>query len=178
MATDVFQTIVGAIYNDDRSSVEELIARHPDTLSITDDHGWSVLHYAASKGDSSTAEIIVNSGANLDMRDNGGATPLHYAASERNDVAKLLVRAGADVNSTDLHGKTPLHWLAVEGDGTYIVLQLLEAGADPQIRDSNGDTAGDIALLNNNLEIAALLREYSYASDATAPKPTDRTGQI
>ena len=58
-----------------------------------------------------------------------------------NQAAALLIKRGADVNAlTQTEGaSTPLHWAvaAANNDG---VRMLLNAGADSEIKDSNGKT--------------------------------------
>ena len=93
-----------------------------------------------------------------------GKTPLHRAVEEsRNAKAiRALLFAGAVVNARDDVGRTPLHFAtgkeldpavvrilidAVDpgawgdvGDATPVVRLLLNAGADPGVRDRDGDT--------------------------------------
>ncbi|MDD5273192.1 MAG: ankyrin repeat domain-containing protein [Methylovulum sp.] len=44
------------------------------------------------------------------------------------------------VNSRGDNGKTPLHWMAILGDAIAIQLFLLEAGADANLADNDGNT--------------------------------------
>ncbi len=89
-----------------------------------------------------------------------GENALHYTISkrsemeERAEIVRALVAAGADVNKTTIPGKptlcfmrdaflkgeTPLHRAAAYGS-TAIIKMLLDAGADPTMKDANGDTA-------------------------------------
>ena len=77
----------------------------------------------------------------------GAFAPLHYAARYVNiEVIDLLIGSGADVNrgmtedSDDLPaGTTPLHF-AAQGKALIALKRLLEAGADPNIADSAGQT--------------------------------------
>src|SRR5687767_1315561 len=89
-----------------------------------------------------------------------GENALHYTISqtnkmhERTEIVKILVNSGTEVNKKTIPGKptlcfmrdaflkgeTPLHRAAAYGDEALIKV-LLEAGADPSIKDANGDTA-------------------------------------
>ena len=92
-----------------------------------------------SLGDYTTADRIVRD--NRALVTNGGA--LHMMA-KRNDVraVRWLLANGADPNARWSHWGaevTPLH-LAVLGDHAEVASRLLDAGADPSIRDSMHDS--------------------------------------
>ena len=90
---------------------------------------------------------------------NTGENALHYVISktsemeERTQLVKVLIAAGADVNKKTivgrstlcfmrdayLKGETPLHRAAAYGN-LAIIKMLLDAGADPTMKDANGDT--------------------------------------
>ena len=154
MIDDILQLLIKAIIDGDILTVQHMVDCYPQALLLTDDNGWSVLHYVASKGDVNIANIIIAKVIHLDIRDKSGATPLHYAASEQNGAVTLLLEAGADVNVRDDHGETPLHWIAAEGDGEDTVRLLLKYGADTEIRNRMDNTARDIALHNDNAATA------------------------
>ncbi|KAI9444610.1 ankyrin repeat-containing domain protein [Lactarius indigo] len=85
----------------------------------------------------------------INYRDGIGNTALHYAALEGSlDVLnELLEYDGCDVDFTNnIEGATPLH-LAVKIKEpelrALIVDSLLDAGADPQIKDKEGQIAQD-----------------------------------
>jgi ankyrin repeat protein len=90
-----------------------------------------------------TASTVV--AANPSVIDHGGA--LHLLAKRGDAVGvKWLLQHGANPNATWVHWGselTPLH-LAALADSTGVVRPLLEAGADPRIRDSqhNSDALG------------------------------------
>jgi hypothetical protein len=97
------------------------------------------------------ARCLVENGANMDIRnDKGGTAILVAARHDCVDVVELLARKGADLRVQDKKGQSVLH-RAVEG--RYLVEQvpasvkkemlkvLLEAGADPRLKDNQGRTA-------------------------------------
>ncbi|CAM1507446.1 Fc.00g070870.m01.CDS01 [Cosmosporella sp. VM-42] len=84
-----------------------------------------------------------------------GGTPLHYACHNRYpDIVELLLRKGAseDINSFTDNGYTPLMVLVIAAaekllgwnELVTIGRMLLDAGADPKIRNVQGKTAWDI----------------------------------
>jgi ankyrin repeat protein len=75
-----------------------------------------------------------------------GCTLLHMAAGHRlHDAVALLLMHGAQVNAVDDCGETALHKTAwnLDPEGCQ---QLLEAGADPTVRDRLGRTPLDGAV--------------------------------
>ena len=104
-------------------------------------------------------EYLLQQGADASYPDaETGETPLHLVLSKADrpvnyEIVRLLLQAEADPNSRTKPGvetgafmrdvrtrqETPLHRAAAFGDAETIGL-LLNAGADRQIRDMNGDT--------------------------------------
>ena len=76
--------------------------------------------------------------SSLDQRNHLGDTPLHTVCSWGEvDPVRVLLDAGAKVNERGDRGCTPL-FNAVIGESAGVVNQLLERGADPAIRSSDG----------------------------------------
>ena len=82
------------------------------------------------------------------------------------EVADLLIRHGAEVNKKNDRGKTTLQamiyppsWLERYGDPVPGIELLLANGADINILSDDGQTALDIAIEQENEDVAALLRE-------------------
>ena len=65
---------------------------------------------------------------------------MNAAIDGRADAVRRLLEGGAAVNAQDREGWTALHF-AVQRCDTDVTVLLLGAGADPDLRDGNGNTA-------------------------------------
>lgn len=118
-------------------------------------YGTSGLHVAGRNNDLELVKMLLARGADVDAIDAYDCTPLlHCAQRKVPEVMVALIEAGADVNhqSEATRGWTALHAAANTGD-TETLRILLEAGADPSIKDDDGKTAAELA----NDEVAKLL---------------------
>ncbi|HMR83590.1 MAG TPA: ankyrin repeat domain-containing protein [Niabella sp.] len=120
----------------------------------------NLLCNAAYNGKVDSVKWLLDKGenANFSFIDTG-ENALHYTISktsemnERTEIVKILIAAGTDVNKKTttgkptlcfmreayLKGESPLHRAAAFGN-VSIIKMLLEAGADPSMKDSNDDT--------------------------------------
>ena len=134
-------------------------------VNARDDRGRTPLHdavEAAGPGGepgqdvSHVIQLLLQAGADVNARTLLGETPLHLVAVpassrpgawvHRRDatvvdpVISALLEAGAELSARTNDGRTPLH-VVVHGDQPAAVLALLEAGADPALRDDAGNLA-------------------------------------
>ncbi|TNC81815.1 MAG: ankyrin repeat domain-containing protein [Oleiphilus sp.] len=100
----------------------------------------SALMIAAANGHNELLKELIVRGADLDYIADGGYTAVARAALNRHLTSlKILVNAGAAVN-TIADGKSVLMYTVI--DNNPILAQvLINAGADVNFRDANGDTA-------------------------------------
>uniref|UniRef100_A0A8C9X0H3 Ankyrin repeat domain 52 n=1 Tax=Sander lucioperca TaxID=283035 RepID=A0A8C9X0H3_SANLU len=151
-----------------------------DDINFLDDHGRTCLHAAASGGNVDCLNLLLNSAAaELDVKDHLGRSPLHYAAANGNSQCTIsLVRAGAEVNELDLTGCSPLHYAAashtfcgrIKPRQDYNVVLcvfrcldfLLDSGANPTLKNSNGYSAVHYAAAYGNKQHLELLLEISF----------------
>lgn len=85
---------------------------------------------------------LLNQITDLNFVELTGKSPLYLAVSYENTRAvKLLLEKKVNLNTRDvLFGNTPLHE-AVRGGNDEIASLLLENGADPELKNNDGDTA-------------------------------------
>lgn len=137
-----------------------------------DAHGWTPLMLAA--GSNRNPEIIhtlIQAGAAVEDRDAENRSLLMLAVrfDANREVIRTLIELGLDVNDTDSAGRTPL-MVAVQSKWNSAIGQLeilLEAGADPSIRDNDGETAWDH--LQDNGWLLSRLAEYPHILQTLNP---------
>ena len=84
-------------------------------------------------------------GGDLHSRADNGETLLHKAAYRGHlHMVKDLLKRGLGVNITDTGGFTPLHEAGRAGQ-FLVAAYLMEHGADPELRNSSGKTAQELA---------------------------------
>lgn len=102
----------------------------------------TALMLAALRGHMDLCRLLLGRGADVNKP---GWTALHYAASgEQTEIVKLLLDHFAYIDAEAPSGNTPLMMAVMYGPESTIAL-LLEAGADPTLKNNAGRTAMDLA---------------------------------
>jgi Ankyrin repeats (3 copies) len=69
-------------------------------MSVTDTHGWTPLHRAASGGHETVVRFLIDKGANISFSATDGYTPFWEAANNvHKAVIRLLVERCADISA-------------------------------------------------------------------------------
>jgi ankyrin repeat protein len=169
----------------DRSDVVALLLDLGMSPDIEDpgDGKQHPLHVAAYNDAVTVAALLIARGAEIDPREaRYSATPLWYAVwGQKQRMIDLLSPLSKDVWSLAFTGnverlrallsaerklatsrgdhETPLMWLTGnEARAMEIAEMLLAGGADPTVRNKEGQTAADLATVRGLDEVAALLR--------------------
>ena len=100
---------------------------------------------------------LVRGGADTKVTNAAGDIPLWYVLNKGGSdmVVENIIMAQDNLNIKNEHGDTPLLFALKNNYPSKFVKLLLSRGADPQIRDSDGNNAYDI-LRNNRYFDAAV----------------------
>ena len=143
----------------DQDTVRAMLAQDSSLVRASDKNKFTALHSVAGQDDVEMAELLIKAGADVSAKNDVGMTPLHIA--QYASAVEVLVRHGADVNARAKGGWTPLHVQAQEGCDTgalEVMEALLDAGADPNLKDDKGRTPLDFASTRKETEKLELLR--------------------
>ena len=120
-----------------RSIVRLLLnGKYPDDINQANGDGETSLIIAA-KNDFSTVIILLQQNEiNVNQQDKNGNTALHYAISAKGTkrTEALIAHGNIDINIKNNLGQTPLHLTS----NAFVTQQLIQAGADENIRDNAG----------------------------------------
>ncbi|CAB4400624.1 unnamed protein product [Rhizophagus irregularis] len=176
---------VDAISNDDSSSVTTVSPALPHNISHS--HTQTPLAIACKFGQTVTARLLLAYGADPDIQDEEGETPLHLATRNGfddcvrllvglddykeehyteehqilSDDIKIILKSNLKKANTEIkenfYGWTPLSLAAVEGH-IACVKTLIQAGADPNVKDNSGWTPHIHAVFRGYTAVKEILR--------------------
>jgi len=150
-----------------------LIAQGADVNYTEAAYERKTIHYATWGNYPEIVSLLLENGADINPRSTWGipgAMPLHWAARNSSpESAEVLINAGADLDAQSDAGLTPLAVVLgsgrLEEQSEQIAIYLLEAGADPNIQDNEGNTVlHDAARFRRGYAIPLLL-EYGASLD-------------
>lgn len=145
-------------------------------INTQDINGDTVLHIAAFHGDFRIVNKLLLSGGNKNIRNNLGKLPVDLAkddfvrkvltslnkAAKNSDSKSVieLVNFGHDINDKEsIFSQAPIHKVIESNkpDKYEVLKKLIDIGADPSIKDSNGWTALHYACQFGDYEAAEIL---------------------
>jgi ankyrin repeat protein len=129
-----------AMLNESKTGVEALLTAGADPAHA-DDTGDTVMHYAAKFKDPAYLDVLLAHRVDPNTPNLvTGRTPMMSALfGDRAAQFHKLLAAGADPNLTDQGGDTSLH-IAAKIKQFQLALDLLNAAADPAVRNKQGVT--------------------------------------
>lgn len=103
--------------------------------------------------------LLRSAGVDLgDALDDRGTTLLSGAAAAGNlELTRFLLAQGVGADGVDKHGETALLRVAILGAPREVVLELLSAGAEVDVRGADGGTALHRAVTRDDVDLAKLL---------------------
>ncbi|XP_017781655.1 PREDICTED: E3 ubiquitin-protein ligase MIB2-like [Nicrophorus vespilloides] len=130
-------TLHKAVEND--PSCLEILISAGALLNVHNKQGLTALHTAVRTECIHSVEILLKAGADTRYKDFKGNTALHDAVKTESQLLELLVKSGADLNTFNNRGYTPIR-IAINRQREQNFIILLNAGADPNGKDFNGNT--------------------------------------
>ncbi|XP_031555564.1 serine/threonine-protein phosphatase 6 regulatory ankyrin repeat subunit C-like isoform X2 [Actinia tenebrosa] len=143
--------LFNAVKNNNESEIRGLLDAGAD-VNITDE-SWkrTPLFYAVLGNFENVVRVLIKAGANVNTKDREEKSCLFFAVlSDHSNIARVLIGAKADVNAINkFQKKTPIFYAVSNGNGE-LVDALIDAGADVNKTDSDGQTALFCALRSKN----------------------------
>lgn len=146
------------------AKVIEVLIRWPQTKAeVRNAADESALMLAALAGDARLCRMLIEKDADVNKP---GWAPLHYAATKGHlDVMRMLLEENAYIDAASPNGTTPLMMAAHYGTPEAVQL-LLEAGADPMLKNDLGLSALDFANKANRDDAAQAIAAFVRASQS------------
>ena len=122
------------------ASIVTLLVRARCTVRSRTRTNGTALHYASRLGHDHCVDALLETDVPLNWQDSSGDTALIAAAKNCHcalGAVRRLVDAKCDLNVQNNIGRCALHYTSHKGLGTQL---LLDAGADPNIIDADGNT--------------------------------------
>ncbi|MEG6509045.1 quinoprotein dehydrogenase-associated putative ABC transporter substrate-binding protein [Methyloligella sp. 2.7D] len=179
--------LIYSLLRDDVKTAQVLIDAGAD-LDKTSPQGYSPLALAIEEGRYEAAKALIEAGAAIDTPvGDQKLTPLMIASAKMRpaegaiflpdstrpiDLARMLIKKGADVNATSSTGATPL-MIAAARDNAPVIGLLLQSGADPEMKNDQGQTALDIAKMNDAQSAAQAITVLGRALSNTKRAQTE-----
>ena len=132
------------------SEVLQEIVIHGGDVNATGFHNNTALMIACRKMKKDAIDVLLNAGADPNITDSSGNKCLHCAAENGccSEVLQAIVIHGGDVNATGFHNRTAL-MIACRHMKKDAINVLLNAGTNPNITNSDGDTCLHCAVKND-----------------------------
>ena len=164
-----------ALEKNNRTTIQFLLERGADVQGYVYDAGnyrvRSYLVQAADRHDLTLVQYLHNWGADINGLSWSYGFGFYNAlftlgtSSDDLNVMRYLIAQGINVNYVAGSGTTPLMYFAKmwvdSGVRQNLLKILLDAGADPAVRDKDGKTAVDYCMAHNDLESARFLQTYN-----------------
>ena len=138
--------------------VAALLKQDPKLINARGGNGRTALHWAALYGQNKVIELLLARKADVNSLDEDGFTPLHWAATfNQSDAVKLLLANKANMNlKVPKYGWTALRLAVIHGH-IATAEAILNAGADPNVKDEENIHLLHQAVIRGNKQMIELL---------------------
>ncbi|XP_021376771.1 uncharacterized protein LOC110465343 [Mizuhopecten yessoensis] len=154
--------------------VRYVIRKLPDMVPLTDESGWTALHYAAAAGNLQVFFILLKAGLSPRHATHDGSTVLHKAAFCGNLelVEFILEIVPAIIQKSDTSSWTAIH-SAAAGGSMNVFTTLIGIGLPPRAKTSGGSTVLHIAAYNGRFNLVEFI--INHMQDII--HPVDESGK-
>jgi ankyrin repeat protein len=134
-----------------RVSLGSFLLKHGADVNFRASDLSTPLHHAIISPDVKVVQFLLESGADVHSRDDKGRTPLHLVnmayiyddelEGQAREIIRLVLEGGANMNAQDKNGDTPLLLAHPRLNGARVARILLMNGAEPNVKNNDGETA-------------------------------------
>ena len=165
----------------DQVSIVQCLLSHHASVDLQGGEGSTALMQAAFRGRIESARVLLEAGADVNAQNYNGKTALMLAIRSKRDhiFAQMLDLLGmfqVDLNALSSSGKTPL-LMAIKLEKTKHVELLLEAGADPWVRNKSRRSPLDVAKEIQSEDMIILLERAMSPPRRHSESTPDKSGE-
>ncbi|MHA7942592.1 ankyrin repeat domain-containing protein [Formosa sp. 3Alg 14/1] len=153
----------------------EYLIKHGAKTDILDNHGYSLLNFAAATGqkDTKVYDLCLANGAKLTDLDHHGANALLLVSQRAKDFSTInyFTAKGLDLNTKDADGNGIFNYVAKSGN-TKMLDQLIAKGVDYKTLNNEGGNAMIFASIggrgsSNDLSVFKYLEDKGIKANVT-----------
>ena len=148
-------------------------------VNLKDEDGQIPLHLANGIN-LKIIKVLISSGSDVNSKDNLGNIPLYKMIGLNNlAVVKTMIKSGLDPNVENIKGQTLLE-RAVKSNyiDPNIIRVLVEAGADINHKDKNGNSYLNTSIKNKNTNIINVLKDLGAENETINETGEDISSKI
>jgi len=160
--------LIESTMQSDVNRIEQLLKSGADINEPGGRYGETALMAASRKGNFDIVKLLISKGADVNAKGTYGDTALIAASwGCQLDIVKYLIEKNAKINEKNKsYGSTALNIVAGDCDDARIIRQLLDNGADLNIKNNGGDSPFFSAVKHGNVNsIAMLLETGAYINE-------------
>ena len=152
------QDVFDLCRNGKTAELKTLLQLDTSLINYKKSNGFTPFIIATYNGQVDVSKLLIEKGADINAQDRSGNTALMGLCFNGNvELVKLLINNKVMINTLNFNHASALIFAATFGH-VDIVQLLLKAGADKTVKDNNGRTAFDQAMIQGNEAVAQLVK--------------------